>query len=485
VKDETGAVIPGAAVTATSASGDVLSTTSGADGSYSLKHLPNGNYRIEASYTGFAMASPVSLIEHGQDVNLNLVLKVSSVVQRVTVQGDESATISVDSASNVSAVVLSGSKLDSLADDPNDMAADLQALAGPSAGPSGGSVYIDGFSTGEMPPKENIQEIRINQNPFSPEFDKLGLGRIEIITKPGSGNFHGSAFFILGSAIWNSRNPYAAVKAPFLLREFGGNLTGPLSHRASYAVNVRGEDTDNGAIINGAVLDPTSLAIVSPYTSAPDVAQHQVIVTSNLDYQLTKNNTASIRYRATDADIPDSGLGGFNLPESGYHAHSLAQTTQFVETAVLNDNAVNETRFQFFNVSRSNVPLNSCPSIQVLNAFTGGGSSAGNSSDVQRNFELQNVSTITHGPAVWHFGARVRGTIEWNTPYKYWGTRCKSTLFSCDICRLWGLEQADLLVNLSILARSSLCRSHEQSIHVREEELPSLLSYQPGGARAL
>jgi hypothetical protein len=413
VRDETGAVIPGATVTATNASGQVVSAVSAADGSYSLKGLPNGDYRIEAQFAGFEMKAPVSFVEHGQDANLNLVLKVSAVVQNVTVQEDN-PTISVDSDNNASAITLSGAKLDSLADDPNDMASDLQALAGPSAGPNGGSVYIDGFSTGEMPPKESIQEIRINQNPFSPEFDKLGLGRIEIITKPGSGNLHGGAFFNIGSDTFNSRNPYASVKAPFLLREFGGNLTGPLTHRASYALTTRGEDTDNGAIVNGAVLDPTSLAIVSPYTSTPDVAQHQFILTSKVDYQLSKNNTASIRYRTTDADIPDSGLGGFNLSETAYHAHSLAQTTQFVETSILNDNAVNETRFQFFNVSSSNVPLNSAPSIQVLNAFTGGGSSIGNSSDVQRNLELQNITTITHGRAVWHFGARLRGTIERN-----------------------------------------------------------------------
>ena len=66
------------------------------------------------------------------------------------------------------------------------------ALAGPSAGPNGASIFIDGFSGGELPPKETIREIRINQNPFSPEFDKLGLDRIEILTKPGSDHWRGN-----------------------------------------------------------------------------------------------------------------------------------------------------------------------------------------------------------------------------------------------------------------------------------------------------
>jgi hypothetical protein len=414
VRDETGAVIPGAIVTAASASGNVISVISTTDGSYLIKHLPEGNYRIEARFSGFAMKSPVSFVEHGQDATLNLDLKVSTVVQNVTVRSEDSARVSVESSNNASAVVLSGSKLDSLADNPDDMASDLQALAGPSAGPNGGVLLIDGFSTGEMPPKESIREIRINQNPFSPEYDSLGLGRIEIFTKPGSDQFHGSAFFNLGSSIWNTRNPYAAVKAPFLLREFGTSLVGPLNQRASFTFDARGDVTDNGAVIDGATLDPTSLAIISPYTGVEDVAQHRVLLTPNLNYQLGQNNTASLRYRVTDSDIPDSGLGGFNLVETADHAHSLAQTTQFVDTAVPNENTENETRFQFFNVSSSMVAVNPGASIQVLNAFTGGGSPVGNSSDVQRNFELQNVTTFTRGSAVWHFGARLRSTMEQN-----------------------------------------------------------------------
>jgi Carboxypeptidase regulatory-like domain len=192
VSDETGAVIPGAIVTATNTTGKALSTQSASDGYYSLNALPPGTYRVEAAFSGFAMKQPVAFVAKGQAANLNLVLTVSSVAQQVTVQASDSSSVSVDSASNASAVVLSGSQLDSLADNPDDLASDLQALAGPSAGPSGSSFYIDGFSTGEMPPKESIREIRINQNPFSPEYDKLGLGRIEILPSPAPTNFTGA-----------------------------------------------------------------------------------------------------------------------------------------------------------------------------------------------------------------------------------------------------------------------------------------------------
>jgi hypothetical protein len=412
VSDETGAVIPGATITATDRTGRAFSTKSSSDGSYSLTAIPPGTYVVEAKFVGFFMKQPVTFVARGQATNLNLVLTVNPVVQQVTVKADESIGVSVDSSNNAGAVVLRGADLDSLADNPDDLASDLQNLAGPSAGPGGRSFYIDGFSTGEMPPKDSIREIRINQNPFSPEYDKLGLGRIEIFTKPGSDKFHGSAFFNIGSSVWNSRNPYAAIKAPFLLREYGASFVGPLNRHATFTLDTRGDATDNGAVINGAIVDPTTLAIVDPYSNVFNVAQHRVLVTPKVDYQFGQNNTVSLRYRFTDSDIPTSGLGAFNLVESAYHAHSLAQTTQFVETAVLGPNALNETRFQFFNVSSSNVALNAGASIQVLNAFTGGGSPVVTSSDVQRNFELQNVTTLTWGVHTWHFGARLRAQVE-------------------------------------------------------------------------
>src|SRR6516164_6324835 len=93
------------------------------------------------------------------------------------------------------AVILKGADLDALSDDPEDLQADLLALAGPSAGPNGGTIFVDGFSGSDLPPKESIREIRINQNPFSPEYDRIGFGRIEILTKPGTDKLRGAASY--------------------------------------------------------------------------------------------------------------------------------------------------------------------------------------------------------------------------------------------------------------------------------------------------
>jgi len=62
--------------------------------------------------------------------------------------------------------VLKGKDLDALPDDPDQLTAALQAMAGAGAGPDGGQILIDGFSGGQMPPKEAIREIRIQSKSF-------------------------------------------------------------------------------------------------------------------------------------------------------------------------------------------------------------------------------------------------------------------------------------------------------------------------------
>src|SRR5207244_5410503 len=101
---------------------------------------------------------------------VKITLKIAAIESQVKVNAD--SPISTDSNNNANQQVLTGKDLEALPDDPDELAAALQALAGPSVGPSGGQIFIDGFSGSNMPPKESIREIRINQNPFSPENDQ-------------------------------------------------------------------------------------------------------------------------------------------------------------------------------------------------------------------------------------------------------------------------------------------------------------------------
>src|SRR6266850_2028427 len=251
ISDEFGASIVGATVTLTDASGAQKTATTNADGAYSFTGLAPGKYRIHAIAAGFATSEDANVdVTAARRDPLNISLKIAAIESQVKVNSD--AAISTDAASNANQTVISGRDLDALPDDPDELAAALQALAGPSIGPNGGQIFIDGFSGANMPPKESIREIRINQNPFSPENDQPSA-RIEILTKPGTDKLRGNVSFNFSDESLNSRNPFAvssSKRSPFQIRQLGGNLSGPLiKNKASFFFEVNRNETDDNELV--------------------------------------------------------------------------------------------------------------------------------------------------------------------------------------------------------------------------------------------
>ena len=420
VADDSGALVPGAKVTLSGKDGSVKAVFSDNQGSYFFPGMAPGDYQITASTADLTMVQPLPVALHPGVQSLNLQLKLMATAEHVTVEENAGPTVSTDQSSNASAVVLRGDDLQALSDDPDDLAADLQALAGPAAGPSGGAMFVDGFSGGEIPPKESIREIRVNQNPFSPEYDRLGLGRIEIFTKPGADRYRGTVDYNFAKDFWNSRNPYSAVKAPLLLNEFEGNIGGPLNKRASFVVEWQRNAVNNGAIVNAVTLDPQTLAI-NPFFSTYTVPQRFTRLSPRVDYQLNENNTLTFRYTFTHADINGAGIGSFDLAARGYDYRYTNQTAQVTETAV-HGSAVNETRFQYFRSAQQRLAFQQASEIAVLGSFNDGGSLQGQAFDTQNYFELQNYTTIAKATHVWKFGVRLRGQTDDNiSPFNFNG----------------------------------------------------------------
>ena len=422
VTDQNGAIVPGAKVTVRGSSGLVKTAHTDDSGSYSFANLPAGDYTVEASAPSLIVQEPLKITLGSGSKRLDLQLNVFIPEQKITVEENNRTAVSIDSNSNASAQILRGEDLDALGDSPEDLQDALLALAGPSAGPSGGQIFIDGFSGGQLPSKNSIREIRINQNPFSPEYDKLGFGRIEILTKPGSAKLGGSAYYNFANQFWNSRNPYAAQKAPFMLHEYGGNITGPLSKRASYFLDVRRDDIDNGSIVNAVVLDPQTLGIVS-FTDTPVTPQKRFGFSPRLDYQINEKHTLVARYNFSHSDINDAGIGSFNLRSRAVELRNTSHTIQLTETAVINSATINETRFQYIHATGETIPNTTDAALLVLGAFNDGGAQTGHAFSTQNSFELQNNTSIAAGKHFWRFGARLReDKVSDSSPRNFGGT---------------------------------------------------------------
>jgi hypothetical protein len=415
VTDESGGVVPAVNVTATD-NGATKAVQTQADGTYTISGLPPGQYTVQVNVPGFTPFSKDVAVSAGAAAQLPVSLAISTARQQVTVAAEPGPTVSVEPDNNAAAVVLKGEDLQSLPDDPDDLADALQALAGPGAGPNGGEIYIDGFTGGELPPKETIREIRVNQNPFSAEYDKLGFGRIEILTKPGADKVRGMLFLNDSDATFNSRNPFAGNKPAYSNRMYGGNVAGPINKRASFFFDFNERDITNNAITNALYFDPATFS-TSHVTTAVVTPQMNRTINPRVDYQLTTNNTLTVRFEDRMGYTHNSGLGGYRLPPPysnlAYNLNYGSQNLTATETAVLGPRVVNETRFQFVRYL-DKYSGNQRPQINVANSFITGGNGVGNEFDLSRHFELQNYTSISKGSHTIRFGFRARRRSEQN-----------------------------------------------------------------------
>src|SRR5919109_1903441 len=257
VSDPSGAGIPKASVRLTNPSGASYNATTNEEGIYQFKAVPAGVYTLKAVAPGFNFFTQENVqvtANQVQQVNVRLIIHIEEEKVQVT---DEATKVDVDSANNAGQVVMKGKDLEALSDDPDELASELQALAGPSAGPNGGQIYIYGFTAGQLPPKASIREIRSNQNPFSSEYDKLGYGRIEVLTKPGTDKLHGQFMVNGNDAPFNSQNPFAGPEPGYYSTQYSGNIGGPIKKSASFFFNIERRNINELAAINAVVLDPS------------------------------------------------------------------------------------------------------------------------------------------------------------------------------------------------------------------------------------
>jgi hypothetical protein len=401
VTDPSGAAVPGAAVQLRGQGRDRRAKTD-RTGQYAFESLAPGSYQVRFTAKGFAVSLKNGLvIERPQTFDVQLVIGTTAQVINVE---DQQRGVSAEADSNGSAIVMRERQIAALSDDPDELALQLQALAGPAPGPGGGQIFIDGFTGGNLPPKSSIREIRINANPFSPEYDRPGFSRVEIFTKPGSDALHGSAFTQFGDTIFNSRNPLftQSTRPPYRSQFYGFSLSGPLRrNKASFSFDVEHRQIDENAFI----LATTPESTINQALATP---QSRTNLRPRLDYSITPRNTLVVRYQYVNAGSDNQGAGDFNLASRAYNERQTEQTVQVTETAMLSPRAINETRFQYLRAVTQDTAGQIAATVNVEGAFTGGGATTGNSGTTNSNWELTNLSNFTRGTHTIKWGGRVR-----------------------------------------------------------------------------
>ena len=166
---------------------------------------------------------------------------------------------------------------------------------------------------------------------------------------------------------------------------------------------------DDNAIVNATVL--SSDLTPHSFSQAVLAPQSRTSFSPRLDWQLGASHTFTARYTYSSVDRSQVGIGGFSLPARAYDTSQTQHTFQLSETSVLGK-VVNETHFRFSRERAGKTGDDSVPTLQVLDAFTGGGAQVGPSFNRQDRWELQNVTSFTKGGHSVRAGFRLRGVRE-------------------------------------------------------------------------
>ncbi len=367
VMDSTGSILLGVQIKVYRGDKVVKEGTTAATGDFEIP-LEAGEYKLELTAPDFEKYTEVVNVTPGMGP-LSITMLLAQITQNVEVNTDRNE-ISIDPDSSLNTTVLDKEFIETLPDDEDELATYLQQIAGSRGGTGGGGNFvIDGFGGGRVPPKDQIQEIRINNNPFSSEFSGVGYGRVEIITKPGTGDYRGNLNFEFRDESLNARNPFSPTRPPSQMRNFNSNFSGPIiRNKLTLNLNARHLDNENSdtirAILPGG--EQLSQAVVIPNQNRRLEGRSQLA--------LTANNTMYMNFNLLKTDATNQGVGNFNLESRASERHNRSTDLQFREVAILTKSTVHEVRFAYSHDRAQTTPKTTAIAINVLDSFFGGGS---------------------------------------------------------------------------------------------------------------
>ena len=369
------------------------SKTTDRKGQFRFARVANGNYEIETQKAGFKATLVQVTVGAAPPPLIQIVLPIADLRADASVV-DQSNQVSTNPDENLNVIKLDREALKSLPVLGNDVIGALANLldAG-STGSGGATVIVDGLESKKKKiPASQIQEVRINQNPYSAEFSRPGRGRIEVITKAGSPEYHGEFNFIFRDYHLDARNAFATTRPPEQRRIYDGNLSGPIGDgkKTSFIFGVAREEEN----LQSVVFADTPAGIVSQNLAYPN---RDTELFFRINHQIGEKTTFSIRYEHTFDSARNGGVGGFNLPEVATNSAGRDHELYFTHRRILSPKLINEFTLRATTESGSTRGINlASPQIVVLDAFTGGGSPV-NRHSTEAQIQLNEIVSWNQG----------------------------------------------------------------------------------------
>ena len=401
VQDQTGAAFFGARVDLIKGGEQQRSVATDVSGAFRFDNVQPGNYEVRTQKEGFKTDISKITVGSRSPGRLRIVLSIETLNQQITVN-DDTPDLSTDASENRDVATVDRQALDNLPIFDQDIVATMSRFLDSSAlGTNGVTLIVDGIQGAGALSASAIQTVTINQNPYSAEYNRPGRARIEITTKPGSSEYHGTMNFLFRDAQLNARDPFATAKPQEQRRIFEGSLLGPVGDgkTTSFMFTGQRQEEDNQAI----VFAQTPSGPIHENVAAP---QRNTDFSIELNRQHSQKTTYSVRFHYRSLKIRNQGVGGVVLPEAATDFHDREDQLFYNQRTAFSNTIVNQFRILVARQHTPAVSVQSGPKIIVLDAFTGGGAQ-GDRLQTENHLIFDDIVSWTHGKHTFKMGINI------------------------------------------------------------------------------
>lgn len=405
VLDQNDAVVADAQVTLREGSSkNPRMTKTDTAGGFHFEKIRPGAYEIEVRREGFKPAIVQLAVGTRPPAPMRVVLTVVDLQQETTI-AETNTQANTDPGGNLDVNTVDRQALDTLPSLSNDYIGTMSRfLSDGAVGTGGVTLVVDGVEMSKAGVSASaIQEVKINNNPYSAEYSRPGRGRIEIITKPGAPQYHGAFNFLFRDQHLNARDPFALNRPPEQRRIYEGNLTGPISknnaHPGSFLITANREEEDLQSVV---------------FATAPqgDIRENfpnpgrNTEFSARLQRQMSDRSTMSVLYSYQDRVVKNQGVGGFNLPEVATNFEFREDLVRVSHNWIVSPKLVSQFNLLLGRYVAPTESVNNAERIVVQDAFTGGGAQ-GDFRRTEEHWAAYETITYTQGKHLVKAGIQV------------------------------------------------------------------------------
>lgn len=417
VKNQLGEVVQDAEVTLFQGTQQIKSSKSNKAGIVQFKKLDEGEYLINIAAKGFnPYKGEIVKLNKGGTQSIEVTLEVSPIESDVTVGGSDS----VDSDTFGATKIITREEIEKLPDDPKELERMIRAMAGETVTGEQMQITVDGQPGGQIPPKAAIQQIRVNQNVFSAQYEGTGGGGIEFFTTSTMDKFRGGMNFSFADSRLNASDAFIGKRVPSQPRNFNSNFSGPLGKKASFFAYFGYGTNNSSTAINAKVLNSALQPVELKETFAAPSSNYSSF--GNISVDPWKKHKISGGFSLFGGKSEGQNVGGFSLASRESKSENLFSNFRISHTYLASDALVVQSRFNVDYQFSKTFGGSNAPAINVLEAFYGGGAQT-DRNNKNINFTAGNDTTWQRKKYGFGFGWQLRGNlISQNSTANFGGT---------------------------------------------------------------